>query len=41
MRPPVKVSGLQKTSVITNVMVSRPVQTEGVRKFSGNTGLGI
>jgi len=34
-------SGLLKASVATTVMVSRPVQTEVVRKFTGSTGIGI
>ena len=32
--------GLLKTSVATNIMVSRPVQTEVVRKFTGSTAIG-
>jgi len=32
---------LLKSSVITNVMVSLPVQTEIVTKFTGSTGLDI
>ena len=34
IRPALKLSGLQKASVITNVMVSGTVQTEVVRKFN-------
>jgi len=41
MRPSLNLSGLLKASVATNEMVSRPVQTEVVRKFTGSTGIGI
>ena len=41
MRPSLKLSGLLKASVVTNIMVSNPVQTELVRKFTGKTGIGI
>jgi len=41
MRPSLKLSGLLKSSVAKNVMASRPVQTEFVRKFTGSTGFGI
>ena len=40
IRPALKLSGLQKASVITNVMVSGTVQTEVVRKFNGKSALG-
>jgi len=41
MRPSLKFSGLLKPSVAMNVMASRPVQTEVVRKFTGSTAIGI
>jgi hypothetical protein len=41
MRPSLKLSGLLKASVATNVTVSRPVQAEVVRKFIGSAGIGI
>jgi len=41
MRPSLKLSGLLKASVATNVTVSGPVLTEVVRKFTGSTGIGI
>jgi hypothetical protein len=41
MRPSLKLSGLLKASVATKVMVSRPVQTEVVRKHTGCTANGI
>jgi len=34
-------SSLLNTSVITNVILSRPVQTEVVRKFNGSTAIGM
>ena len=41
MKPSVKLSGLLKASVATNVMASRSVQTEVARKFTGSTANGI
>jgi len=41
MQPSLYLSGLLKASVPTNVMLSHPVQTEVVRKFTGSTGIGI
>ena len=39
--PSLNLSGVLKDSVATNVMDSRPVQTEVVRKFTCSTGIGI
>ena len=41
MMPSLKLSGLLKPSVTTNVTASRPVRTEVVRKFTDSTGPGI
>ena len=41
VRPSLKLSGLLKASIATNVMDSRPVQIEVVRKFTGSTVIGI
>ena len=41
LRPSLKLSGQLKSSVAADVTVSRLVQTEVVRKFTGSTGIGI
>ena len=41
VRPSLKLSGLLKTLVATNVMASRSVQTEVARKFTDSPAIGI
>jgi len=41
MRPSSNLSSLLNTSVTTNTILSRPVQTEVVRKFTGSTAIGM